>query len=194
MFLVACICSSDALAGDQIFRADQHCVAWQAHKTMFLFKTFDPVGMNCDISAKFEPSEEGLSLVVEVPLQSFDSGEETRDADVFEILQGEVQDPMIFKSTAAPDELWHQIVKLGRGIVPGKLKIGDQEFKVDCPVELSRSGDILILSGKLETHFTSFKIDPPTVLAGALVSVDDALKLHYRLRSDKIGGSDFLSK
>ena len=150
--------------------------------------------MNCEISVDLIQKGELYQIKLVAPLSAFDSDNSQRDQDVSEMLLSAEFPNVEFESTAAPKELWGQILELGRGIITGKLTLAGKSIDVDCPISVSRSGDVIVLSGVLNTHLTSLNIEPPSVLLGAVARVDDAIEFHYRIRLDKVKSGNILSQ
>lgn len=176
-----------------LFRADQHCVAWTSKVRLLLFVAMDTIGMNCDIKSEFIATDSGIAFHGQADNQQFKSDFEALDVVFWDTLGG-TDGQVDFQSTAAPYELWAQILKLGRGVIPGTLTVNGKKSKVEMPIAIHESGDIVIITGRLNTHLTDLGAKVLSFFWKLLVYIDDSIEIHYRIRLDKTKGSDLVLK
>ena len=154
------------------------CVAWEADKLFMLVSDERPVGVNCSGVFLMEQTTAGVVGVVDVPVQGFESGEETRDEEVVELLSGNNSRSLTFKTKPYSRSEWRTNVMTSKGAVEGVLTIAGQE----TPVTLSFTEEGQYLVGKLRTSFSALKLEPPSVGWGSIALVRDPLVLHFRVQ------------
>lgn len=169
------------------FSENQSCVAWKTRKTMFLVKQVEPVGMNCEIIQKIESAEGKYSLIVEIPIAKFDSGEPSRDKEVLNIL-GAKQNPNLKYKSAALDAEVLARMKSEPVAIDGFLEVDGRPYPVQFMVKATALGTDTIFEGQSIGKFSDFKIGRIKVALGLIASVDDYLELHFHLLSSKIDG------
>ncbi len=168
--------------------ADKSAVAWQTEKRMFLVKNTEPLGMNTDVQVEVIKNGEDQVIRATIPINKFNSGDQTRDKDVVQILKGDVQPNLEFTSRSL-SSLEYQDLKAGKlKDLSGILKIGGQDFPVKFDIAMSGEGGAQIVDGSLHATFTQFKIDPPSVGGGLVAKVQDKLKLHLHIHAKDIKG------
>jgi hypothetical protein len=161
------------------FKGD-HCVAWKTQKIQFMFIDDQPVGKSCEVSVEVVATEDKNYLIrVEVPIMSFNSGEKSRDEDVFDILRGRYQPNILVETTAMSKQDLVKAIKGKQKKVIGIIQIGNKSF----PVEIKMVGP---LKGVISAKFSDFDIEPPKVLGGIIASVEDKLELHFKFNLKKI--------
>lgn len=160
---------------------EKSAVAWQTSKTMFLFKEEQPVGISTDVVATLESNSGNHVLIVTVPVKSFDSGEEERDAEVKKILKADKQENIVFRSEPVQTIEWQDLISGNTSSLKGQLSIGGNAYPTLFQVLRQGKGEQAKLEGRLETTFTDFEIEPPSVAAGLVAKVDDKLILHSQL-------------
>ncbi len=174
--------TSTAWGADISFPKNQNCVAWKTKKTMFLVKSEEPVGINCSITLTVSSPTAGLKQVlVKVPIDKFDSGEVDRDKEVLLLLKADRQKDLEFLSKEITEAQWPDYLAGKMSVLQGALRIAGESYPVD--VQLKKSEDTAqdMLSGSLETTFTAFKIEPPSVAGGVVAKVKDTLTLVFQL-------------
>lgn len=157
-----------------------HCVAWKTLKTQFMFKRVEAVGVSCEISAEIVSIKNGVYVArVEVPIKSFDSGNPSRDEDVFEILKGSFQPNIVVETIEMSRKDLESVFAGNQSKVIGIIQVASKSY----PVEIQLTG---ALKGVIITKFSDFEIAPPSVLGGLIAKVDDSLELHFRLNRKKV--------
>ncbi len=168
--------------------ADKSAVAWQTEKRMFLVKNTEPLGMNTEVQVEVTKNGEDQVIRATIPINKFNSGDQTRDKDVVQILKGDVQPNLEFTSRSL-SSLEYQDLKAGKlKDLSGILKIGGQDFPVKFDIAMSGEGGAQIVDGSLHATFTQFKIDPPSVGGGLVAKVQDKLKLYLHFHAKDIKG------
>jgi polyisoprenoid-binding protein YceI len=168
--------------------SDKSAVAWQTEKRMFLVKTVEPTGINTDVQVEVVKTGEMQVIRATIPINKFNSGDETRDKDVVEILKGQIQPKLEFTSRSL-SSLEYQDLKAGNlKDLSGVLKIGGQDFPVTFDITMSGEGATQLIDGSLNGTFTQFKIDPPSVAGGVVAKVQDKLKLHLHIHAKDVKG------
>ena len=96
-----------ALGRASVLAEGEHCVAYQADKTILFIKSQTVVGKNCEIAAQVLPEVGGLyHIEVNVPLRGFRSGDSDRDKDVMKLLKSDERPELTFRTGAMTAEAW----------------------------------------------------------------------------------------
>ncbi|MDD9950229.1 MAG: YceI family protein [Zetaproteobacteria bacterium] len=169
---------------DAIFQTNEHCAAWKTRKTMFLFKQLEPVGINCNIQTKMLQTEKGLQLQASFPIKSFNSGEPDRDAAVFDILQGKLQEDLTYLSRPLTVESLQG--SEGKLDIQGTLTLGGKTYPLTFTTHYQKKDTQISFHGLAKTSYTALGIEPPKVLGGLVANVHDTLELHFLFQSNKI--------
>lgn len=174
-----------------MFEPGSHCVGYRAEKTMFLFKKDTVVGRNCDISAQILPEVGGLYRIeVNVPLRSFNSGDEARDKDVMEILKAKERADLTFRSKALNAEQWKELFAKKSFALDGELLIGNDLHPISLLATYLETKERAEVEGVATIKFGDLGLKPPKVAAGLLANAKEDLELHFHLVSGRILGSD----
>ena len=181
----AFIMSSGIQAQDIPFPLDKACVAWKTKKTMFLFKRENPIGINCKIDVSFKADEtgKGYVIILTAPIKNFDSGNEHRDKDVFEILGGPKQADIIVTTASYSKEDWLVMLD-GLGILDLNMKLAGETFTLNIPIEMNND----LMSGNMRANFSDFNIKAPKVAFGLVASVAENLDLAFSIPRSEIKG------
>lgn len=180
-------------AKEPIIEEGAHCVAYRAQKTMFLFKSDEVIGKNCDISAQVLPEIGGLyHIEVNVPVRSFDSGDSDRDKDVIDILKGQERAELTFKTKAMNADQWRELFKQGAFALDGELFIGSQSFPLKMQAHYSEKSESAEVDGMIQAKFEDVGLRPPKVGGGLIAKAKPNLELYFRLTSARILGADSL--
>ena len=165
-----------ATADDSI-ESTANWVKWHAKKRMFLVSKQNPVGINEKIEASLVRDKQYYMLNVEIPLAHFNSEEMDRDAEVVQMLKGDIEKSLVFQSKNYTQAELIAMLQTVSHKVPGKLRIGDKWYDTEFDVEIRGSQ----LSGSMESKLSKFDIDPPSMLGGLMVKVEDYIKLSVQL-------------
>lgn len=170
---------------------DTSCVAWEAKKTMFLFRKVQPVGRNCAAKVRFAEgvSDGSYRIEVEVPIAAFDSGEPDRDKDVAVLLKSEEDPNLLVYTSDLPLERWRSLM-VDSGKVDGYLRIGKSDHPIEIPIKIDNE----IIQGSVETSFSALSLQAPEVALGVVASVEDALTLHFNLPLSSVEGWQQINK
>jgi polyisoprenoid-binding protein YceI len=179
-------------AGDRVFSADEHGVAYRTTTTMFFFAKSEVVGRSAQATAQMHfPSEDSLLVEVRVSVNSFDSGNRKRDTHVVEILKGEEFPNIRFISMTILRSDFQRAVSLRKLMLPGMLEIAGQSFPIEFPLIFSQENGFMVVEGSLNTSFSAFDIKVPSVgPAGVISAPSDELEILVHLRVDRIKGID----
>jgi polyisoprenoid-binding protein YceI len=180
-----------AAANLPVLEPGSHCVAYKAEKTMFFVSSSSVIGKNCDISAQVLPEVGGLyHIEVIVPIKSFQSGDEGRDADVAKDLKVDVKPELTFKSKPMSVEDWRALFAKGKFELAGELSVGDKSYPLKVSSEYIQSDDQPEVDGIAKVHFQDFDITPPKVVAGIIAKTKPELELYFHLLGSRILGAD----
>lgn len=158
------------------FQPDKSCVAWKASKRMFLVKSVEPVGVSCNVELKW--NTQSRELVVEVPIDSFDSQEPERDAEVAKLLKA-TEHPSIQIATAAISAAEIEALRAKEAVtLKGRMSLAGQTLEKDFKVY--RLSDELA-HVVLQTSFSELNLQAPTVAGGVVAKVRDPLTLVAQL-------------
>jgi hypothetical protein len=155
-------------------------VAWEANKTLFLFKKAQPVGYNYSSKISFIKNK---VIEVIIPIDKFDSQESARDSEVVILLKGNIQKNMIFKSKAFSKKELTKLHKKKLTKIEGDLSLGGKSYPLVFVMTYDDKG---FAYGTWKGKMSSFDIKPPGVLGGVVSNVHDFLKLHVKMKIDKI--------
>ncbi|MBX9769209.1 MAG: YceI family protein [Bdellovibrionales bacterium] len=171
--------------------AKDHCVQYHARKTMFLFKSEDVWGSNCNVTADFQKEGSLAQLKLTIPVEKFDSGNSRRDEDVKNMLKYAEHPMMTFTMDRMEIEDLKKIIASNEeSLIPGTLKIGGVAHPVKFKVRSQRdgAGGKFWILGKMETTFSHFQMEPPKVGGGLIAKTDDWLELEVSLGSNEVKG------
>lgn len=168
-----------------------HCVAYKVVKTMFLVSNDEVVGKNCDVSAQILPEVGGLyHIEVQIPIRSFDSGNEDRDKDVVKILKGDQRPEMTFRSKALTVDGWRELFAKGEFPIEGELLIGSKAFPLTLNTKYKKASDQDEVDGAARVKFKDFDMDPPKAGGGVVAKAKPEFDLYFHLLSQRILGAD----
>lgn len=168
-----------------------HCVAYKVVKTMFLISSDEVIGKNCDVSAQILPEVGGLyHIEVQIPIRSFDSGNEDRDKDVVKILKGDQRPEMTFKSKAYTVDGWKDLFAKGEFPIEGELFIGSKSFPLTLYTTYKKSSDQDEVDGAARVKFKDFDMEPPKAGGGMVAKAKPEFDLYFHLQSQRILGAD----
>ncbi|MBQ32557.1 MAG: hypothetical protein CL923_08400 [Deltaproteobacteria bacterium] len=192
VFGFAALPGVNLLHAEEVFRQEDHCLAYRTEKTMFFFVDVEVVGKTCEIKSRVEKEGEQVQFEVSFPIRSLDSGNGFRDGDVAEILSVETHPDLRFVSTSLTLEQVRKVLKQGATELPGVLEFAGQPHPVRFPIELSRQSGAWVVTGKLVTSFTGLGLELPTVAGGVVADARDVLELLVHLRFDQVRGLEAL--
>ena len=192
VFGFAALPGVNLLHAEEVFRQEDHCLAYRTEKTMFFFVDVEVVGKTCEIKSRVEKEGEQVQFEVSFPIRSLDSGNGFRDGDVAEILSIETHPDLRFVSTSLTLEQVRKVLKQGATELPGVLEFAGQPHPVRFPIELSRQSGAWVVTGKLVTSFTGLGLELPTVAGGVVADARDVLELLVHLRFDQVRGLEAL--
>ena len=173
-----------------LLKAGDHCVAYQASKTLFLVAKTKVVGKSCAISAQVTPGLEGkYSIEVRIPHNSFESGEKKRDEDVSRILGGGENSDVMFRTDmrSAPD--WNILIMQEKFEIPGVLVINGKEHPVTAQAARASTPEGYEIDGVVKTDLKHLDIKPPDMVGGLFAKVQNDIELHFHLKADRTLGS-----
>lgn len=174
-----------------IFEPESHCVAYQAHKVMFLVRSVEVIGHNCKVSSQVIPEVGGkFYFELRIPAGSFESGETKRDQDVYKVLQAKSHPDMFYKTPSRTQEEWVELLKKKTFVLEGQLSIAGRKHQVAATVSMSEEADGVVALGEIRTNFEHLGLKPPAMGMGLLARVKNNMALHFRLRADKTLGMD----
>lgn len=180
-----------ASPGPSVLEEGSHCVAYKVTKTMFLVRSDEVIGKNCDVSAQVLPEVGGLYHVeVNIPVRSFNSGDSERDKDVFVILKADQRAELTFRSKAYTEEKWHEMFRKSTFPLEGELFIGTKSFPLTLQVTYSEKENTAEVAGIGKVRFKDFDMKPPKVAGGVVAKASSELELHFHLVSQRILGAD----
>jgi polyisoprenoid-binding protein YceI len=139
-------------------------------------------GTNSNIDGGITWIDSGDRSIVQTHLtvqaQKFESGNNSRDRDVREILNVDKYPVITYELTAilgmgytSPEDIEGEYLAVGNLTVRGVMK------EVRVPVNIKYANDKLYIEGSTASAYTDFNIDPPRV-AGFVGRAPDELRLH----------------
>ena len=133
----------------------------------------DVTGKSCEVSLGLvRTSKNTISVRVEVPIVSFDSGIEARDEDVFSILGGNLQPNIAVETSQMSKEDLRKTVAGSQKSIIGVLQLAGKGYPVE--IVFRKKG-----RGYIKTAFTNLGMEPPSVFLGMLADVGDEIKLEF---------------
>ncbi|MCB0422468.1 MAG: YceI family protein [Bdellovibrionales bacterium] len=176
-----------------LFVSGDHCVAFRAGNRIALFVVVKFVGKNCGITAQVNPDlNNKYYYEVRIPVESFDSQETERDADIRKILNFQSFPHLVFKSHSFSVEQWKEFFKKEGGVIQGKLTVKQASYPVSAKVAIQKVSDRYEVDGIVNGQFVEYGISPPKLAGGIGAKVEDWLELHFHLRSDSTLGFEQL--
>ena len=158
-------------------------------KFYFGFFGKKPIGINCDISIKMEEaSSNEYQIIAEIPLDSFDSGENKRDMDVKELLQEKGKENLIFSSEVLNQKKIKYFLQQKTWELSGKLMIKSKFFPVTLSVRNSNSKSDTEFLATLQKKISYFEVEPPTMFSGVFMKVVDLVDISIKARLRDIQG------
>ena len=141
--------SAPAATADEVFAEGEHCVAYRTVKGMFFRFDVEVVGKSCQVSAALFPgdADSGARVAVEVPIESFRSGNFLRDGSVRDLLGAEEQPAVHFVSAPLEIAALRQWISDGRIPLSGVLTVGGRDVPVVFDLELFGHGDLHFVRG-----------------------------------------------
>ena len=165
---------------------DAHCVAYRVSKRL-LFSNQLVLGENCDIRVdKISGDIQHTAIRITIPIKSFDSGDEDRDESVTEVLKAETHPNMVFFIEDFPTEVFGAPKPNVQVLISGKLNIGGKDFPVESNLLLLENPSGLFANGTISTAMSDFEIEPPSMLGGLTMSVEDEFEILYNIDLKKI--------
>lgn len=159
------------------FPRNEVCVAYKTNKSMIFQDSVDVVGLNCKIKLKKEEKNGKVRVYVQIPLDSFDSGEKGRDQFVFDYLKGKENPSLKFTSREYSAAAFAGILRAQNSSLSGSLTIGSESSPVEFRLE--KKGGIIV--GKMVTSFTHFQLEPPVVGPfGMVAALKDEIELYLQ--------------
>ncbi|MCB0390834.1 MAG: YceI family protein [Bdellovibrionales bacterium] len=179
-----------------VFSNGSHCVAYIAKKRMFLIRTVEVIGKNCEVVSQVVPDIGGyFSYKLEIPIENFESGEAERDKDVRKLLKAKKQSSIYFVTDKMTREEWQAIINSEQSVkVKGQLNIAGSNYPVSASVKLIKSDSGIEAEGIIKTQFKDLGLKPPELFGGVMAKVKEELVLEFHLQSDKTLGFDSLTK
>ena len=177
-----------------LLKSGDHCVAYRASKTLFLFMSTKVVGKSCSVSSQVTPGLEGkYAIEVRVPHNSFESGEKKRDEDVSRLLGGSQSSDVTFKTDMKTSPDWNALLMQEKFEIPGTLIINGKEFPVVAEAARASTSEGYEIDGVVKTKLKDLDLHPPQMIAGVLAKVQNEIELHFHLKADRtLGASSIL--
>lgn len=174
----------------EIFGPGDHCVAYRTIKHVFFVFNAEVIGRNCEVSSRLDLSEEGGDprIVVEVPIEGFDSRRTRRDRTVADLLGVDTQPELRFSSNPIDVEVLRPGIARGRFRLPGTLTLGGRDFPLEFPLEIVEREGGRYVKGRLATTFAAFDVVVPTVVGGLIARPKEALELVLHLDLERVSG------
>jgi polyisoprenoid-binding protein YceI len=182
-----------AAAAQGVFAPGEHFVAYRTVKGMFFFFDATVVGRNCAIDAKLEAQGPDYRLVMTIPVTSFDSGNDSRDEHVAELLGGPARRALEFESEALPAEALASLLRGNSGSVAGNLFIDGTPHAVTFALQPIDQDGQVYLTAYTRTAFSVLGVTVPKVGPGGLIArPGDALDLLAQLDLAKLVPAEVL--
>ena len=174
----------------EIFEPGDHCVAYRTTKHVLFIVNAEIIGRNCEVSARLDRSEEGCDprIVVELPIESFNSRSARRDRAVANLLGVKTQPELRFSSNPIDVEALRPDIARGRFRLPGILTLGGKDFPLEFPLEIVEREGRHYVKGRLATTFAAFDVVVPSAAGGLIARPKEALELLVHLDLERVAG------
>jgi len=190
LFTVGFIFSSGFLSlkaeDEEILSSEDHCIAYATPEKILFFPEYLVIGKSCKVEAWAENNETKSRFIVNIPVESFDSGISARDDDVMEILEVDNYPNIRFETDWFSDVKIKKILLDGHGNINGILMLAGREYLISLKMIISRKGKNYSFRGTLDTNYTFFNLYPPKL--GIFAKVFNIIKIVVNLQSDQISG------
>ncbi|MCZ6702899.1 MAG: YceI family protein [Ignavibacteria bacterium] len=179
-----------------VFKIDSNSVAeYKAYTKLFFIGSEDIVGKNKSVSGKITwikiNSSVQFNALIVIDAAKFESGDETRDEDIREILEVNRYPQIVFKLSNIEDFDTRIINEEGKileeqnFIAVGTLCVHGISKEIRFPISMSLQKNQIIVEGAAQIRFTDFNIEPPTF--GWIVSrASDELTIKARISAVRI--------
>jgi polyisoprenoid-binding protein YceI len=179
------------LAGEDIFKSADHCVAYKTSKKMLFLFTPAVIGKNCGATASLEWNSENTKAQIKIviPVDRFESGPGPRDGHVAEILGGKNLNPMVFNSQFIERSSLANLFKNGSMPIVGNLEINGEGHDVTFTSTVVDRGEKKIIIALLETSFSELEVTVPKVGPGGIIAeIKDELELIAHFQTGMVKG------
>ena len=176
------------LYSEEIFKLDDHCLAYRTEETILLFIDSIVVGKTCEISIQVDRKASNTRFTVSFPISSLDSGLDMRDDDVTEMLSIESNNYIRFVSDYLSIEQVRAALAHGKTKLGGMLEIAGKPYKVIFPLKFSEQSGTWLVTGKLVSSLSQFGLELPSVLGGLMADTRDHIKILVHLRFNIVQG------
>ncbi len=178
----------------EIFEEGSHCVAYKTKKKIFFLHRVNVVGRNCQISSQVIPLVGGkMAFELQIPAQSFESGEPERDQDVSRLLKADQYSAITFKTQGRSSTEWEELLSKKNFELAGDLVIAGISYPVVSQVQLEKNKLGVVAQGVLIKKFSDLGIEPPKIGLGLFAAVDNNVELYFQIRGDRTLGFDSLN-
>lgn len=164
---------------------DKSGVAWGVEKREFLVMSKKVYGYNYEITTKVNRDGDSAQIVVDIPVDTFSSGEAERDSEVAKMLKGDVRKAMTFTSKPLSAAELADLAGKKSTSVAGQLAIGDKEYPVTFNVSYGTDN---YLYGNAKTAMSKLGVEPPALVGGVVMKVGDDLQLLVKLKLSDLAG------
>ena len=113
----------------------------------------------------------GASVSIRVPVASFDSGNDSRDDHMIDVVKGDDNPAIVFTSERVVPTSWEQTADgtwAGLWQVTGKMQFAGQTVEMTLPVNVTLRGAALTASAQFSLSLAAFRIRPPALMGIAM--------------------------
>ena len=177
---------------EKIILPEEHCVAYTTPEKILFFSDYQVVGKSCKVSSWTEHDGNQLRFVINIPLNSFDSGINARDKDVMKILDADNFPYVRFETDWFSKTKITKILLDGKSQISGFLFVSGRKYLISLDMVFSNRGTNYSFRGILETNYNFFNLSPPRL--GVFATVTNFIRIIINLQSEKIVGFEKLIK
>ena len=172
-----------ALNISDIFGPKEFGAAYRTKKTVAFLSSVTIVGKNNALSLEVKKDSTGkIYFEAIVPIVSFNSGNQTRDEHVAEILKSTTSPNIVYHSSSHSLSEWKEKFIAPSFNETGFLLIGSTQHPISFVVSVTPMSETFVLSGMYKGTFAEFGIKPPVVgPLGVIANAVDWLELYFKI-------------
>jgi len=167
---------------------DKSTVAWQAERTLFLFKEQTTNRINSEIKIRLDQQDDKKALQLYIPIDKFNYDELFEEFFLSRILLKKELPVLELHTTAINANTWKHLLAGQIHRINGYLTVGKKHFPLNFDFQIARHAEKPFIDVRTKTSFLHLDIKPPSLLFGLIVQAEDKLDLAARIYLKDIEG------
>lgn len=163
-------------------------VAWQAERTLFLFKEQTTHRINSEIKIRLDQQDDKKALQLYIPIDQFNYDELFEEFFLSRILLKKERPVLEIQTAAVDEKTWKHLLAGQIHRINGYLTFGKKHFPLNFNIQIARQAEHPFIDVMTSTSFSHLEIDPPSLLFGLIVKAEDKLSLAARIYLKDIDG------